>query len=250
MKDKIEISATIVIFKEDIDTLQKTINCFLNTPLLKKLYLVDNSPTNELKDTFKHPEVGYIFNGKNLGFGCAHNLIIPKLNSDFHLILNPDVIFDSQVLPNLISELKRQENISMISPQVLSDDGTLQYTSRKTPSFLELIFRRMGVLKKHTRKREYRDRDLSKPFSPDFIHGCFMLFKTNDFIEVNGFDERYFLYMEDADICRKIKHMGKEILYYPHQEITHNHRRGSSKNIRLLFYHLTSSIKYFQKWSN
>ena len=140
MKDKIEISATIVIFKEDIDTLQKTINCFLNTPLLKKLYLVDNSPTNELKDTFKHPEVGYIFNGKNLGFGCAHNLIIPKLNSDFHLILNPDVIFDSQVLPNLISELKRQENISMISPQLLSNDGTLQYTSRKNSKFFRIDF--------------------------------------------------------------------------------------------------------------
>ena len=250
LDDKIEISATIVVYKEDFETLLKTINCFLNTPLIKKLYLVDNSPTNALKEIVNQPEIEYIFTGQNIGFGSAHNLIISKLTSKFHLILNPDVIFKPQVLPSLINELNRHKNVSMISPKVVSPNGKLQYTSRENPSLIELFFRRIGIFKTYTRKKEYRDRDLSKTFSPDFIHGCFMLFKTTDFKHINGFDKRYFLYMEDVDICRRIKNIEREILYYPKQEIVHNHRRGSSKNPQLLFYHLASSIKYFKKWRN
>ena len=250
MKDNIDISATIVVYKEDVETLQKTMNCFLKTPLLKKLYLIDNSPANTLKDKFNQPEMECIFNDKNVGFGRAHNLIIPKLTSEFHLILNPDVIFKPQVLPSLIDELKKHQNVSMISPKVLSPNGELQYTSRKNPSLIELFFRRIGVFKTYTRNKEYRNQDLSQPFSPDFIQGCFMLFNTVDFKHINGFDERYFLYMEDADICRKIKNLGKENLYYPKQEIIHHHRRGSSKSIHLFYYHLVSSIKYFKKWKN
>ena len=90
--------------------------------------------------------------------------------------------------------------------------------------------------------------DVSAPFYPDFMHGCFMLFKTDDFVNIRGFDERFFLYMEDADICRQLKMSGKEILYYPKEQITHVHRRGSSKNIKLFYFHLVSAIRYFRKW--
>ena len=75
-----------------------------------------------------------------------------------------------------------------------------------------------------------------------------MLFKTEDFKTLEGFDERYFLYMEDADICRKIDLLGKKKLYYPKVKITHQHQRGSSKNIKLFFHHISSAIKYFLKW--
>jgi hypothetical protein len=91
-------------------------------------------------------------------------------------------------------------------------------------------------------------RNLEKSFYPDFIHGCFMLFKTKDFKNIEGFDERYFLYLEDADLCRKIDAVGKKKLYYPNIEITHQHQRGSTKNIKLFFYHLSSAFKYFLKW--
>ena len=248
MKDKTIISATIVLYKEDINTLQKTINCFLKTPMVKKLYLVDNSPTNKLQDKFDHPEIEYIFNGKNKGFGKAHNVVIPKLTSKYHLILNPDITFEPGVIPNLINELKKQKKVSMISPKVVYPNGELQYICRRNPTFFELVYRRLGIKKEFTQQREYRNQDLSKPFHPEFIHGCFMLFKTEDFKSIKGFDERYFLYMEDADICRKITNTKNKILYFPSEKITHIHQRESSKKMKLFYHHLISAIKYAHKW--
>lgn len=250
MSENIEISATIVVYNEDLETLQKTIDCFLKTPLLKKLYLVDNSPTNKLKDNFKHSEIEYIFNEKNLGFGKAHNLVISKLKSKCHLILNPDVTFNPQVLPNLINEIKKKEIVSMISPKIIYPNGSIQYYCRKYPSFSELIYRRLGLFKSKTHLSEYRNLDVSKSFYPESMHGCFMLFKTQDFIKIKGFDERYFLYMEDIDICKKIDGINKKKMYYPNVTIEHLHRRGSAQKIKLLFYHLLSARKYFKKWKN
>ena len=250
MSDQIEISATIVTYNEDIDTLQKTVDCFLKTPLLKKLYLVDNSPTDSLKDYFKQEEITYIFTGKNLGFGTAHNLVISKLTSEFHLILNPDITFNPQVLPNLIRELKKQVKVAMISPKIVYPDGSMQYYCRKYPNFSELVYRRLRLFKRKTQESEYRNLDLSQSFFPESMHGCFMLFKTLDFIKIKGFDERYFLYMEDIDICKKIYVINKKKMYFPNETITHLHQRGSANKINLLFQHLLSARKYFKKWQN
>ena len=85
------ITASIVLFKENLETIKKTIDSFLKTPLEKKLYLIDNSPVNNLESHFKHFEIEYIYVGNNIGFRKAHNLGLNKINSDFHLILNPDV---------------------------------------------------------------------------------------------------------------------------------------------------------------
>jgi len=248
----VEISATIILYKEDVETLQKTIDSFLKTPLSKKLYLIDNSPTNKLQNHFLDPAIEYRFVGKNSGFGAAHNLVINEIqgSSKYHLILNPDVIFESEVLLKLKKELDNHKEIAMVSPKVIYPDGKLQYTCRKYPTFLELIYRRFGVFKKFTQKQEYRDEHLIKSFYPDFFQGCFLLFNTADFVAINGFDERYFLYMEDVDICKKIDKQGKRKMYFPGTEIVHNHRRGSSQKIILLFHHISSAIKYFKKWKN
>lgn len=243
------ITASIVLFNENLETLKKTVDSFLKTPITKKLYLIDNSTNNELEAHFKEAEIEYIFVGKNIGFGKAHNLILDQINSKFHLILNPDVEFIPDVIPNLITEIKNNIDVSFITPKVIYPNKEIQYVCRKHPTFFDLINRKLKISKNQILKNEYRNKDLSKPFYPEFIHGCFMLFKTADFKNLKGFDERYFLYMEDADICRKIDDSGKKKRYYPNIEITHQHQKGSSKNIKLFFYHLASAIKYFLKWS-
>ncbi len=75
-----------------------------------------------------------------------------------------------------------------------------------------------------------------------------MHFKTTDLQTLKGFDERFFLYMEDADICRRIYKSGKKILFYPKVEIIHQHQQGSSKSFKLFILHSVSAIKYFLKW--
>lgn len=252
MSDKIEISASIVLYKEDTQTLQTTINSFLNLPFSKKLFLIDNSPNNDLENQFISEEIIYKFVGKNIGFGAAHNLVINtiKNKSKYHLILNPDIQFELDVIPKLINKLSEETLLAMISPKVLCPNNQVQFTCRKFPTKLELIYRRLKVFKNFTREQEYRNINLEKPFYPDFIHGCFMLFNTTDFIVINGFDERYFLYMEDVDICKKIDALGKRKMYFPLVSIFHHHRKGSSKKLNLLWIHFLSARKYFKKWQN
>lgn len=250
----ITVTATIVLYKENSEELSKTIESFLNVPRSKKLFLVDNSPTDILKDEFEHPEIEYIYVGVNIGFGAAHNEVIPKIRnrSNYHLILNPDVTFQPDIFAQLTGRLDEEDNLALISPKVLFPNGKNQYTSRRYPTFSELIVRRLSFLKVMfpaiIKKGEYRDKDLSRPFYPDFMHGCFLLFKTEVFVELNGFDERYFLYMEDVDICKKLDEIGWKKLYFPHVEIVHVLKKKSLKSIKLFFYHIISVFQYFYKW--
>ena len=106
MSEFYQISASIVCYNESLEILKKTVNSFLKTPLKKKLFLIDNSTSNKLQRHFISDEIEYIFTRKNLGFGKAHNLILDKITADFHLILNPDVIFDGKIIPILIKMKK------------------------------------------------------------------------------------------------------------------------------------------------
>lgn len=254
MNKKIDISASIVLYKEDLEELTKTINCFLSTPLSKKLFLIDNTENKEFNNLFHQKEIEYIAVGKNIGFGAGHNIILDRIVnlSYHHLVLNPDVSFKPTVIPNLITKLKRHEIVSMIAPKVLFPNGNLQHSCRRYPKVSELLARRFPFLspifKSKIYKGKYADKDLEASFFADYIAGCFHLYKTKDFIKIKGFDERYFLYMEDVDICKKINIIDKQKLYYPKEEITHVLKQGSSKSMKLFFRHTSSAVKYFSKW--
>jgi GT2 family glycosyltransferase len=251
MQNKVQISATIVLYEEQEEVLLQAVHSFLGTSLTKHLFLVDNSPL-PLSNQFllNHPEITYIFNNKNVGFGKANNLVIDNIKhiSDYHLVLNPDTKFDPEILEELVSELKRNEEVALIAPAINFPDGRHQYSVRIYPAFFDLVVRKLNIFPKRIHKGEYRSIDLSKTFYPDAIHGSFLLFKTNDFVSIQGFDERYFMYFEDIDICRKIDVIGKKKLYYPKVKVTHILRKESAKKMKLFFYHFSSAVKYFLKW--
>jgi len=246
----VHISATIVLFHEEAETLRETITSFLEIPLKKTLYLLDNSATDALRDISNHPDVIYIFNKKNKGFGAANNQVISKIDavSTHHLVLNPDISFSPSVMETLLAVLEKDSSLAMVAPKVTYPDGRLQYTCRKHPTVLGMFLRRTRIFQPYVKKRMYQEEQLAQFFYPEFIHGCFMLFKTLDFVQIEGFDPRYFLYMEDADICRKIAQAGKEIGYVPSASVVHVHRKGSAKKVHLLYHHINSAIKYFNKW--
>ena len=250
MQEEKHITASIVVYKENFKVLEKAIDSFLGSSLSKKLYVIDNSPLNEFKNKIQNDSVEYIYSNKNLGFGKGHNSILHKLSSEnkFHLILNPDVSFHPEILEKLVLKIESNESISMIAPRVLNTNNELLYTARRYPSLFELIFRFLGIFKKFTTIGEYKNQNHKQSFSPDFVQGSFMLFKTEDLLQLKGFDNRFFMYMEDVDICKRIDQLGKIKLFYPKVEITHTHRKGSSKELRLFFIHISSIIKYFMKW--
>ena len=250
MQEEKHITASIVVYKENFKVLENAIDSFLGSPLSKKLYIIDNSPSNEFKNKIQNDSVEYIYSNKNVGFGKGHNSILHKLTSEnkYHLILNPDVRFHPEILEKLVLKMESNESFSMIAPRVLNSNNELLYTARRYPSLFELIFRFLGIFKKFTIRGEYKNQNHKQSFSPHFVQGSFMLFKTEDLLRLEGFDERYFMYMEDVDICRKIDLSGKRKLYFPATEIIHTHRKGSSKEFRLFFIHISSIIKYFIKW--
>lgn len=242
------VTGSIVLYNENEKELIQAVESFVKSRLTRKLYLIDNSPIQNHVFKNYHPKIEYIFNNQNLGFGKAHNLVLESLknNSDLHLILNPDVFFDSDLIAILAQEFK-DDALALISPKVLFPNEEMQYTARKYPILRELFGRYFGGFKS-LKKSQCYDYQSNVCFSPDFFHGAFLLFRSEDFMKIGGFDERYFLYMEDVDICRKIDQIGKKKLYYPDVHIYHRLKKESSKKIHLFVRHLISVIKYFNKW--
>jgi len=239
-----KITASIVIYNEHKNTLKKVIEGFLDLRFEKKLFIIDNSSKNILeKFCSSYENVVYIFSGKNLGFGKAHNLILKDIvDSEIHLILNPDIYFQTLELGKFLEWFDSCENVSLAIPKVLNVDGTVQDVVRDIPTPISLLKRKLKI-----ENGELMIADKSTAEIP-FAHGCFMAFKSDVFQKLGGFDERYFMYMEDIDIWIRAKKYGKTVIN-TNFSIYHEHRKGSSKSFKLLFYHIHSAIQFFWKFS-
>ena len=149
MKENFDITCSIVVYKEDLEDLYRTIESFLSIKLKKHIYLIDNTPTNFYSYVFNGNDITYISNNHNTGFGSGHNLILDKIKniSKYHLILNPDVYFKENIIHNLIDILNEDKNVSMIAPKVLFPNGEHQYSCRRYPTVSEMLARRFSFLK-------------------------------------------------------------------------------------------------------
>ena len=253
---KSKLTASIVTYHDAEKILKDTIDSFsINCDNISSyLYIVDNSTNDSINKLCNHQCTSYIFNNSNLGFGKAHNIAIQKaieLDSEYHLILNPDVYFDSGVLKKLIRFMDNNQDVGLVMPKILYPNGDIQYLCKLLPTPFDWIFRRFSPFKKSLAKRnekyELRFTRYNKTMEVPSLSGCFMFIRTSVLQEIGGFDERFFMYAEDVDLCRRIGEVSKTV-YYPVVEITHNYEKGSYKNRKLLFYHIKSAIQYFNKW--
>lgn len=251
----VDVSASVVLYKSDIQV-RRTISDFLNTSLQIKLFLVDNSPTNqlfdELSDLIADKRVLYVFNGTNLGFGAAHNIAVRQTinSSKYHLVLNPDVSFKPGVLEALLDYTDTNKDVGLVIPKVYYPDGSLQYVCKLLPAPFDLLIRRFlpsAFFKKRMEKFELRKMPHDREFEAPYIHGCFMFLRTEALKKVGLFDERFFMYPEDIDLTRRI-HKEYKTMFYPKVSIIHEHSKGSYKSIKLLWIHIVNMIKYFNKW--
>lgn len=248
-----EIVGSIVCYQSNKTQLRKAIDSFLNTGLNIRLVLVDNSPTDDLKSISTDSRVEYIFNPSNPGFGAAHNIAIQKYNLDskYHLVLNPDVYFDSGVLESLIEYMDLNTNVGHVMPKVLYPNGNIQYLCKQLPTPMDLIFRRFipfkSIKESNNNQYELRFTGYNKIMEVPYLSGCFMFFRSSVIQDIGGFDERYFMYPEDVDITRRINEKYKT-MFYPIVHIYHEFGKGSYSSFKLLWIHITSMIKYFNKW--
>lgn len=253
-KGKYNITASLVLFNSDITEAKRAISSFLNTELDIKLFLVDNSPEDTLKELASlDSRIEYIFNGKNLGYGKANNLVINRVldKTEYHLVMNPDVYFEKGTLEALYTFMQANEDIGLTMPRVYHYDGTEQKLCKLFPTPKDLIIRRFipdGKYKdKISRIYNMLDADYNKQMDVPFLSGSFMFMRTSVLKEVNGFDERFFLYCEDLDLCRRIGEISRTV-YFPGAKIYHGFQKASYLNTKLMLRHSLSAIKYFNKW--
>lgn len=253
------VTASIVLFNNDPQILSEAINSFLDSASLNntKLFLVDNSPTDDLKklDAVLKNRAEYIFNPSNPGFGAAHNIAIKeamKIGSVYHLVLNPDVYFDENILQILVNFMDENSDIGNVLPKVLYPDGKVQYLAKLLPSPYDWIGRRFNPLKSLVEKRnerfELRFTGYDKIMDVPYLSGCFMLLRIKALEKVGLFDEKIFMYGEETDLCRRLIDGGYRTVFYPKVEIFHHFEKGSHKSWRLTKIGMESAIYYFNKW--
>jgi GT2 family glycosyltransferase len=249
----LDLICSIVVYKTDISDLKNAIDSLLDTSLSVKLYLIDNSPENSLGSIVKDDRVEYIFNGANLGFGSAHNIAIEKSlrQAKYHLILNPDIEFEKGVLEKVFDFMENNSQIGQVLPKVLYKDGSIQKLCKLLPTPYDLIGRRFFKKKKWALERnsqyELDAFSYNYPLNVPNLSGCFMFIRNSVLNKTGGFDKRYFMYLEDTDLTRRI-HAVSETVYFPDVHIYHGYAKGSYSNPQLLKYHISSAIKYFTKW--
>jgi GT2 family glycosyltransferase len=241
-----------VLFHNNPDVYSQAISSFLSG-CDGMICIVDNSGSPLINELFDHPRVVYKFSGSNVGFGAGHNLALKQLsyNSQFHLFLNPDVLFTSEVLPGLLEVFRCDLNAGAVMPRVVYFSGVDQRLSKLLPSPLDLIFRRFIPLKSFqawiNKRYELWGLNMDSITQIPSLSGCFLLCRTPILQALGGFDERYFMYLEDVDLVRRIGDSSKT-LFVPFYKVTHKYEKGSYSSRVLLAHHMLSAIKYFNKW--
>ena len=187
---------------------------------------------------------------KNVGYGAANNIAIRKSNARYHLIANPDVKFDAQLLKACTEFMDANPDIAMITPKLLNLDGSEQYTPKKRPGISYLlagfIERLMGKTMRLRSEYTLRGQNINAPTEIDFCAGCFMFCRTSMLKACGGFDERFFLYFEDADLTLRMQKQGRTV-YNPALPVTHMWKRDNQR-IEGIAHELASMARFLLKW--
>lgn len=214
-----------------------------------KLYISDNGSTDGTVQLIqkKYPEVTVIENKQNIGFGEGHNRVIKRLDSQYHFVINPDIFMDSDVFSPMTEYMNKHKSIAMITPKIMNDNGTEQQLPKRNPTLRYLILSKFKPFK-HYRKIYTRELEkLNQPTDVDFCTGCFFGIRTSVFKHLGGFDRRYFMYMEDADLTRMVRRKYR-VVFYPEVYVYHKWHRENLKSFKGILRWFSSMVKYFMKW--
>jgi len=250
-----KISIGIVTYNNEgtIDGTLESLITHLPDDVISRIFVIDNGSTDRTIEILAkyqdHITVIHSPRG-NIGYGAANNLIINQMDSDVHLIVNPDIkLVDSTSISILYRYLMDHSDVGMAVPRIRDEQGVTQYLCRRNPTFLDLAIRYLPGNAFQRRKDFHcmKDMDYNTSFDVEFASGCFMAINTELFRQIRGFDESYFLYVEDADLTRRVNQISRTV-YVPDAVVCHSWARASYKNLKMTRMHLKSLWRYFRKW--
>lgn len=236
------------LFKEDLDGWKLNI------------IVVDNlsyDKPHRIKDPF--PEVRLILNNENRGFGSAINQALTHCRSKYIILLNPDSLVSKGFFENCYQFMEQNNGVGIMGPMIANEDGSIQGSARAFPTPLTALFGRNTLLTKLFPKNSISkanilnlNRSSNATMEVDWVSGACMVLRREVMLAVGGFDERFFLYWEDADLCHRIRDAGWRVIYNPAARMTHF--VGKSSNTRPIFanyqFHKNSYLLYdkYARW--
>ena len=263
MEHNKELSIIIVNYKNYELTI-KCINSVISNvnELDYEIIVIDNDSPNDSFENIKREfiednRVNVIKNKENAGFGSANNLGANLSKSKYVLFLNPDIIVVKDSINKMLNLLKKHDDIGLISGKLLNDDYTTQYSCRRILPLNKFLICRtplsklVGKRKKDEINSIYlmKDYDHNSTKEVEWVMGACMLMEKSFFHKLEGFDEKYFMYFEDVDLCYKVRVNNKKVIYLPEAEMIHLHNQESTKKFnKMTLIHLQSMCKFYYKY--
>lgn len=201
------------------------------------------------------PRVRIVENRGNVGYGRGNNAAAKLARGEFVLIVNPDNTLPPDALETMLSFLQKHPDVGVVGPALVYPDGTVRPSARPFPTPVDLLRKRMNPALWHAAFEKNRKMDEKKEaVDVDWMVGACLLMKTDLYRTLGGFDERFFLFFEDIDLCRRVKRAGKRVVYLPQVRVLDRKGRLSGSSIFSLLtrkttrIHVASAFKYFRKW--
>jgi len=218
--------------------------------------LANDHKGEEAVDRLSRSAAVFIRSKENLGYGRAANMLYREMRCtpEYFCIINTDVNWEEGSIEKAIDWLDRNKNVSLAVPKITDMNGDIEYLCKRDPTVLAMISRRFiplhmkpKILKKYDDWYRMMDKDYGTCFEADYLSGCFMIARTACYANIGGFDEDYFLYLEDADLTRRMKAEGRTV-HLPFVSVQHMWGKGNYKKLSLTIENIKSCIIYFRKW--
>jgi GT2 family glycosyltransferase len=203
------------------------------------------------------PDMSLCLNEKNIGFGAAINRTVSKYNSKYIILLNPDALVTDRFIETCLDVMEQNRNIGIMGPMILNEDGRIQGSARAFPTPLTAMFGRNAPLTKlfpnnsitKANIRTWHDRH--RMFTEvDWVSGACMIIRSEVLSMIKGFDSRFFLYWEDADLCRRVREAGWKVIYFSGAKIIHTVGRSSRTCPMFSNFHFhKSSYRLYEKYA-
>lgn len=201
--------------------------------------LITDNLGNDLPDNQMESST-ILRNEKPKGFAANQNAAFQHARGKYFCILNPDIVFLHSVFDQLVARIDSGQ-ADIVAPLVVDSQGLIQDSFRELPTPIELIRRRLGRQVHHVLLPE----DI-EAIRPDWMAGMFLLIKSETFDRLGGFEEGYYMYMEDAELCTRARLKGLSLLVDASAKVQHDAPRTSKQKLKYLFWHLQSAVRFFR----
>ncbi len=231
-------------------------------PFRTEIIVVDNASNDDsvfhLRSDF--PDILVIANSTNLGLAGAVNVGLAQAKGRYLLVLNPDIIVLNQAIDKMVSFMDENPAVGMLGPKLVSPSGALQFSCYRFYRPSTIIYRRTWLGRTKSGRREVnrflmKDYKHNQTIDVDWLMGACLMIRTATYHDIGGMDQRFFLYFEDVDWCRRAWKKGWRVTYLPDAQFSHYHQRSSEGGSILNFFtnwifraHIASALKYFIKY--